>query len=399
MDSAKMVKLADISELITKGTTPTALGYEFQEDGVKFLKIECFNEQGGFIPDKVTYISEECNEKLKRSQIKENDILFSIAGAIGRVAIATREMIPANTNQALAIIRIREGEAYIPYLKLILTSKIVRDQFEKQKQGVAQLNLSLKNIGDLEVPICSLEKQKKFVDLFSKIQDAIDNRKQELEQLDILIKARFVEMFGDPEINSKNLPVIPMTETCEIIDGDRGKNYPTQDDFLDEGYCLFLNAKNVTTNGFSFENCMFVTKEKDEILRKGHLNRGDIVLTTRGTIGNLAFYDDSVPFENVRINSGMVILRMNHDIVTEYFFIEQFKMQLASIKERIASGSAQPQLPISIMNKIMVLMPDVRQQEQFADFVKQVDKSKLAVQKSLEKTQQLFDSLMQEYFG
>lgn len=231
------------------------------------------------------------------------------------------------------------------------------------------------------VPDIDLEAQIECSKILEKVYSIIQNRKQELQKLDELVKARFVEMFGDPEINSMNLPVKPMTEVCEIIDGDRGKNYPTQEEFSDEGYCLFLNAKNVTSNGFSFENCMFVTKEKDELLRKGHLNRGDVVLTTRGTIGNLAFYDESVPYENVRINSGMVVLRMNHEIVSERFFIEQFKMQIGSIKEKIASGSAQPQLPISTMNKIVVLMPSVKQQQVFTDFVKQVDKSKLIIER------------------
>lgn len=395
----KKVKLREIAELITKGTTPTTLGFSFEEKGIRFYKIESFDDDGNFNENKIAYISEECNDKMKRSCLQENDILFSIAGALGRVAIVEADMLPANINQALAIIRIKDESIYLPYIKLILSSNIIKKQIQKKKQGVAQLNLSLNDIKELEIPIPGKENQIAYVQKINKIRDVLLKRKKQLKILDSLIQARFVEMFGDPEINSKNLPAIPMTEACEIIDGDRGKNYPTQDDFLNEGYCLFLNAKNVTTNGFSFENCMFVTKEKDEILRKGHLNRGDIVLTTRGTIGNLAFYDDSVPFENVRINSGMVILRMNHDIVTEYFFIEQFKMQLASIKERIASGSAQPQLPISTMNKIMVLMPDVRQQEQFAAFVQQVNKSKFEIQKSLEKTQLLFDSLMQEYFG
>lgn len=399
MEDIKRVQLSEIAGLITKGTTPTTLGYEFQEDGVNFLKIECFDENGGFIESKVAHISEECNEKLKRSQLKAGDVLFSIAGAIGRVAIVTEEMLPANTNQALAIIRIADEQVYLPYIKLILTSPIVIEQFEKKKQGVAQLNLSLKDINEISIPFPSKEKQIELAELFDKVAGVIAKRKTEISALDDLIKARFVELFGDPEVNSMNLPVKPMTEVCEIIDGDRGKNYPTQEEFSDEGYCLFLNAKNVTSNGFSFENCMFVTKEKDEILRKGHLNRGDVVLTTRGTIGNLAFYDESVPYENVRINSGMVILRMNHEIVSEHFFIEQFKMQLGSIKEKIASGSAQPQLPISTMNKIVVLMPSVEQQLVFADFVQQVDKSKVEVQKSLDETQKLFDSLMQKYFG
>ena len=101
----------------------------------------------------------------------------------------------------------------------------------------------------------------------------------------------------------------------------------------------------------------------------------------------------------MRINSGMVILRMKRDRITERFFIEQFKMQLASIKERIASGSAQPQLPISTMNKIVMLVPDVELQNQFAAFVKQTDKSKLTVQQSLDRLELLKKALMQKYFG
>ena len=144
---------------------------------------------------------------------------------------------------------------------------------------------------------------------------------------------------------------------------------------------------------------MYITEEKDRILRNGKLSRGDVVLTTRGTLGNLAFYDESIPYEHMRINSGMVILRMKREYVTERFFIEQFKMQLASIKEKIASGSAQPQLPISTMNKIMMLVPDVEQQQEFTTFLEQTDKSKLEIQQSLDKLELLKKSLMQEYFG
>lgn len=110
----KRVRLSEIAELVTKGTTPTTLGYEFQDTGVNFLKIECFSEKGDYIQNKATHISEECHEKLKRSQLKEGDILFSIAGVIGRVAIVTRNMLPANINQALAIIRIKKDDIYLP---------------------------------------------------------------------------------------------------------------------------------------------------------------------------------------------------------------------------------------------------------------------------------------------
>ena len=211
-------------------------------------------------------------------------------------------------------------------------------------------------------------------------------------------QSRFIELFGDPKYNEKGLPALPMTELCEIIDGDRGANYPKQEEFLEDGFCLFLNAKNVTSNGFSFENRMYITEEKDKVLRKGKLNRGDVVLTTRGTLGNLAFYDHSVPYEHMRINSGMVILRMRRELIAERFFIEQFKMRLVSIKEKVASGSAQPQLPISTMNKIVMLVPAIELQNQFATFVEQTDKSKLAIQKSLEKLETLKKALMQKYF-
>lgn len=399
MEAIKRVRLSEIAALITKGTTPTTLGYNFQEDGVNFLKIECFSEDGTYIKEKTAHISEECHEKLKRSKLRTGDILFSIAGAIGRVAVVTEEMLPANTNQALAIIRVTRDDIYLPYIKLILTSQIVKAQFERKKQGVAQLNISLKDMNELEIPLPEKSKQIECASLLEKISGIITARQKQLQKLDDLVKARFIELFGDPVRNSMGLPTEPMTTVCAIIDGDRGKNYPKQDEFSDTGYCLFLNAKNVTATGFSFESRMFITKEKDNALHNGKLERGDVVLTTRGTLGNLAFYDDSVPFENVRINSGMVILRMNKSVMTEVFFIEQFKLQLQSIKGKIASGSAQPQLPISTMNKIRILLAPMALQEQFAAFVEQTDKSKVAVQKALDEAQLLFDSLMQKYFG
>lgn len=260
-------------------------------------------------------------------------------------------------------------------------------------------NRHFKWLKEVQIPCHDVTKQKEIVTILDKLNLVICQRKEELELLDNLIKARFVEMFGDPVSNSLNQPILAMTDVCEIIDGDRGVNYPKQEDFFNEEYCLFLNAKNVTKKGFDFSECMFITKEKDEQLRKGKLKRGDVVLTTRGTLGNIAFYTKDIPFDNVRINSGMVILRLNRDVIDEMFFIEQFRMQVENIKTFVASGSAQPQLPISTMNKIKVLMPDLKLQKQFSQFTEQIDKSKVAVQKALDEAQLLFDSLMQEYFG
>ena len=152
------------------------------------------------------------------------------------------------------------------------------------------------------------------------------------------------------------------------------------------------------SNGFNFNSCAFITKQKDSQLRKGKLQYGDIVLTTRGTIGNLAYYTKNIPFENVRINSGMVILRMK-SLMSELFFIEQFKMRLFDIKEKIASGSAQPQLPISTMNKISILVPPLTLQEQFATFVQQVDKSKFLCQFTLKRFTDILFAQRRHLYG
>lgn len=269
----------------------------------------------------------------------------------------------------------------------------------KYYMGAAIPHIYFKDYQNEQLPIRDIQEQKQIADILEKIDVLIVDRKKQLSKLDELVKSRFIEMFGDPETNPNKLVATFMTELCEIIDGDRGKNYPKQEEFFENGYCLFLNAKNVTSNGFDFSNCMYITKEKDESLRKGKLSRGDIVLTTRGTLGNLAFYTDSVPFENIRINSGMVILRMDKSRMNEVFFIEQFKMQLDTIKKEIASGSAQPQLPISTMNKIKLLVPKIDLQNEFAEFVEQTDKLKFEVHRSLEKLEILKKSLMQQYFG
>ena len=258
-------------------------------------------------------------------------------------------------------------------------------------------NRHFKWVKELSFKPVDINSQMMIVNKLDKINNLIDCRKKEIEKCDNLIKSQFVEMFGNPLLNIDNS--ISMTEVCEIIDGDRGSNYPKQSDFYDDEYCLFLNAKNVTDHGFDFSNNMYITKEKDEQLRKGKLKRGDVILTTRGTVGNLAFYDKDVIYENIRINSGMVILRMDKEKINERFFIEQFRFQLDNIKFKIANGSAQPQLPISKMSAIKLLLPDIEFQNKFAQIAEQIDKQKFEFENSLNKLEELQASLMQEYFG
>ena len=160
----------------------------------------------------------------------------------------------------------------------------------------------------------------------------------------------------------------------EIIDGDRGKEYPKQDDFLDDGYCLFLDAGNVTAEGFDFSQCHFISEQKDQALRKGRLCRDDVVLTTRGTIGNCGFFDEKIPYENLRINSGMVIFRTKPEELMPAFLYHclrspGFKGQVNALR----SGVAQPQLPIRDIKRIQIPLPDPHVQRCIADILSSYD--------------------------
>ena len=157
---------------------------------------------------------------------------------------------------------------------------------------------------------------------------------------------------------------IPFDALGRVIDGDRGLNYPSGKDFSTDGYCLFLNAGNVTKAGFRFHDCSFINREKDNILSKGKLERRDIVLTTRGTVGNFAYFDQRVPFKHMRINSGMVILRNGSgwlDTAYLYNFLRSHLMQLQI--ERLSFGSAQPQLTVRGISKLLVVVPPTKAEQ------------------------------------
>ena len=188
-------------------------------------------------------------------------------------------------------------------------------------------------------------------------------------------------------------------QLAEIIDGDRGKNYPKQDEFYPQGYCLFLNIGNVTKEGLTFEENQFITKEKDEALRKGKLKRGDIVYTTRGTVGNAGYYNSNVPYENVRINSGMVILRANGEIVDARFLYQILKSEYyRPYFKQYCTGSAQPQLPIKNFSQIYLNVPDIKTQHRIADILSAYDDLIENNQKQIKLLEEAAQRLYKEWF-
>ncbi len=195
--------------------------------------------------------------------------------------------------------------------------------------------------------------------------------------------------------------ILSLGEAVEIIDGDRGTNYPNGDDFSTGGYCLFLNTKNVSGDAFDFSSMQFISREKDETLRKGKLKRGDFVLTTRGTVGNLAFYDDKITFENIRINSGMVILRNNEytDHFSSLYLYQLLKSKIA--KDQLAeltTGSAQPQLPIRDLKNLKLIKPPINEQEEIAEILSSLDDKIELNRKINANLEKLAGSLFKKWF-
>ena len=177
------------------------------------------------------------------------------------------------------------------------------------------------------------------------------------------------------EFNDK-YNITKMNEIIDVIDGDRGNNYPKANDFYDSEFCLFLNAGNVTKNGFNFKNNQFITKEKDKKLRKGKLLINDIVLTTRGTVGNVAWLNEKIPYRNIRINSGMVINRIKEDgyLLPEYLYSYMKSPIFENQVNKMNYGSAQPQLTVSGINKFNIQYPTINEQKKVSTIMLLLDK-------------------------
>ena len=230
----------------------------------------------------------------------------------------------------------------------------------------------------LKLNLPDIPTQECIADILSAYDDLIETNNRRIELLEQTAQELYKEWFvrfrfpgyenvkfedGLPE----NWSYVRFGKAIEIIDGDRGVNYPKQEEFYPEGDCLFLNAGNVTAKGFDFSSCSYITKEKDDILRKGKLQHGDVVLTTRGTVGNVAFYNETMTFSEMRINSGMVILRNLGAVSTEYIYTALRHEYLQKLMTLYASGSAQPQLPIKDMKRMKIIKPDAKTMERFTE--------------------------------
>jgi len=216
----EMVELSDVCEHITKGTTPTTNGFKWQETGVKFIKIENINPDGTISHNKLSFIDSECHENLRRSQLKENDILFSIAGTkMGIVGIVDPSLIPSNTNQALAIIR-SKGDVNAIFLKHYLMSTNVQNDMERIKVGVAQSNLSLKQVEAIKIPKINSNMQLQIVARIEKEQSLVNANKELIGIFEQKIKDRIGKVWGEKTAASATPNPAPKSPKGDLESAD-----------------------------------------------------------------------------------------------------------------------------------------------------------------------------------
>ena len=264
------------------------------------------------------------------------------------------------------------------YFYLLMTSDYVVNGLNRFMKGDNSPSIRKDDILNFAYPLPPISEQQRIVDciesLFAKLDEAKQKAQDVLDGFEtrkaaILHKAFTGGLTAEWRGEHSNFNVKwehkALSKTSiEIIDGNRGSNYPKKEEFSSDGYCVFLNTKNVTKQGFSFEKVEFITAEKDALLRKGKLIREDIILTTRGTIGNIAYYDYSIPYDNMRINSGMVIYRNGNEFYKPFLiWLYKSDIILNQIK-KMQTGSAQPQLPIKIMKELQLPIPSLNEQKE-----------------------------------
>lgn len=190
---------------------------------------------------------------------------------------------------------------------------------------------------------------------------------------------------------------VKLEAVIKFVDGDRGKNYPKQNEYLNKGYCVFLNTSNITKDGFNFKKVNYIDENKDKILRNGRLDYGDLILTTRGTIGNVALYQTGMYYP-MRINSSMLILKVNESISNNYLY---YVFKTDSMKEYMtlfSSGSAQPQLPVKDLKKIKFKIPEMKYQEKVANVLSTYDELIENNNRRIEVLEQTAEEIYKEWF-
>lgn len=386
------IKIGDVCEILN--------GYAFKsdkyvDDGIRIIRIA--NVQKGKIEDNVPAFYPIHSEGIDKYMLEEGDLLMSLTGNVGRVAVLEKEFLPAALNQRVACLRLKNKKISKGFLFHVLNSDFFEQQCIQNSKGVAQKNMSTEWLKEFEIPLYSIEEQTKITEILDKIRNIIAKRNDEFEKLDDLIKARFVELFGDPIDNSKGYPVHQLSEyITSLTSGSRGwARYCVED-----GDEWFITIKNVKNCHIFTDNMQPVNAPDNAEAKRTKVQEGDLLISITADLGRTGVVTKEIAEHGAYINQHLSCIRINRDVLNP-LFVAHYMESPAGKEQFIAKNQSAVKagLNFNSINSLKLMVPPLTEQNRFIDFIEQVDKSKVAVQKSLDETQLLFDSLMQKYFG
>lgn len=325
----------------------------------------------------------------KKYEVQNGDVLIAWSASLG-VYVWKSEKAVLNQH----IFKVYFDKVDVDKDFFVYQMERLLQKASSQAHGATMRHLTKVVFDNLPFYLPDKETQIEIAKRLSTVTALIDLRKKELVKLDELVKSRFIEMFGDPNSKLGKYSQQALESICsKINDGEHG-SVPR----IEKGI-IFLNAKNIKKNGtIDWEQVTYIDEViHNRIYKRCNPEPGDILLTTTGTIGNACI----VPcVEQFSMDRGITLVKPNHKIVDSIFLITLLRSQyLQSCMNQNIHASAIGHLFLNKVKKLPVFVPPIDLQNEFADFVKSIDKSKLAIQKSLDDLETLKKSLMQKYFG
>ena len=383
------VLLKELGEIIT-GNTPSKKTEEFwNSEDICFVKPDIIAGNGvNEIMDSNEYISEEARKKAR--VVGKNSIFITCIGSIGKIGIASDGEYAFNQQINAIIPNDRVQAKYLAYNLLFNKPRLVAIA---NAPVVPIINKG--QFGEFTVNVeTDIDRQSEIVDVLDKLTQIIQQRNKEISALDNLIKARFVEMFGDPIENPKNWEI---TTVGDIVTEVR---YGTSKPAVEGGQYPYLRMNNLTADGHLDLRDLKYIDISDEEIEKCVVRTGDVLFNRTNSIdlvGKTAVFDLS---EEMVIAGYIIRVRLKKNMLPEVFSEYMNLKALKDILRSMAKGAVnQANINAQELQSIKIYLPDIELQKQFVTIKTQIDKSKATVQKALDETQLLFDSLMQQYFG
>ncbi len=379
------VRLGDVCEIIN--------GFAFKsekyvDNGMRIIRIT--NVQNGYIEDNSPVFYPLNSIEAKKYELFEGDILISLTGNVGRVGMVTDEFLPATLNQRVGCLRVNNNEINEEYLFHFLNTNFFEQKCIESSKGIAQKNMSTEWLKNYEIKLLPMKVQKNIVNTLNKINNLIESRQQQLKKLDELVKSRFIEMFGDPVKNEKNLPLEQLSK-IGILERGKSQHRPRNAPELLGGPYPLIQTGDVSNSNIYITTYSNTYSELG--LKQSKLwEPGTLCITIAANIAQTAILTFKACFPDSVVG---FIPNNNTNIIFIHYWFEFFQKVL----EEQAPQVAQKNINLKILSELKVILPSIELQNEFADFVKQTDKSKLEIQKSLDKLEILKKSLMQQYFG